>query len=70
MILAYEHPDPVSRVPLLAHSLQIRNQHRSICAITGPSLGASRTSLWARGNRAPQRLPHHPPAHSMLLGEP
>jgi len=69
MLVAQAHPNPMSRVPLLARRFYVRSQHLVDVFLdrTQPRrISNYRFSLGR--NRVPNRLPHHPPVHAMLLG--
>ncbi len=71
MLLAQPHPDPMSRMSLLARSLKVRGQHPFDLLLHRTQSGRftyHRFSL--RRNRVPDRLSHHPPVHAVLLGQP
>jgi hypothetical protein len=67
--MAEAHPDPMSRMPLLARRSEVRAQHLVEVFLDRTQPGRfSYRRFSLRRNRARYRLPHHPPVHIMLLG--
>jgi hypothetical protein len=69
MLAAQAHPDPMSRMPLLARRFYVRAQHLVDVFLdwTQPRCFPYYSFSLGR-NRVPNRLPHHPSVHAMLLG--
>jgi hypothetical protein len=69
MFVAKAHPNPMSRMPLLARRLKVRGQHPLDVFLdrTQPQRFPNYRFSLGR-DRACQRLPHHPPVHAMLPG--
>ena len=69
MLLAQPHPDPMSRMPLFARSLKVRGQHPLDVRHDRTQSGRFAYHRFSLGrNSVPDRLPHHPPVHTVLLG--
>jgi hypothetical protein len=69
MLAAQAHPDPMSRMPLLARSFYVRGQHLVDGLLDRTQPGRSPYYRFSLGrNRASQCLPHQPSVHVMLLG--
>ena len=59
----------MSRMPLLARRLNVRGQHPLDVLLDRTQPGRFAYHRFSLGrNRVPDRLPHHPPVHAMLLG--
>jgi hypothetical protein len=68
-LAAQAHPNPMSRMPLLARRFYVRGQHllNVFLQRTQPRrFPYHRFS--SRRDRVAERQPHHPPVHTMLLG--
>jgi hypothetical protein len=69
MFAAQAHPNPMSRMPLLAWRFYVRGKHPLDVYLQRSQprcFPYHRFSLG--GNRVPDRLPHHPSVHAMLPG--
>ncbi len=71
MLLAQPHPDPMSRMPLFARSLKVGGQHPLDVLHDRTQSRRFAYHRFSLGrNRVADRLPHHPPVHAVLLGQP
>jgi hypothetical protein len=69
MLAAQAHPDPMSRVPLLARRFYVRSQHLLDVFLQRAQSRRFSDHRFSFGrNRVPERLSHHAPVHTMLLG--
>jgi hypothetical protein len=69
MLAAQAHPDPMSRMPLFARRFYVHGQHLVDVFLDRTQPGRFSYYRFSLGrNRVPDRLPHHPPVHAMLLG--
>jgi hypothetical protein len=67
MLVAQPHPDPMSRVPLLARRFYVRSQHLLDVFLQRAQSRRFSDHRFSFGrNRAGKRLPHHPPVHTVL----
>ena len=68
VLAAQAHPDPMSRVPLLAWRFSSEASICSMCSLTGPTVRFPHHRFSLGRNRVPDRLPHHQTVHTMLFG--
>jgi hypothetical protein len=67
MLAAQAHPDPMSRMPLLARRFYVRGQHLIDVFLDRTQPRRFPYYRFSLGrNRVPESLPHHPPVHTVL----
>ncbi len=70
MLVTQAHTGSKSRVPLLARRLNVRGRHLVDVFLDRAQPGRLSYHRFSLGrNRVPDRLTHHPPVHTMLLGQ-